>query len=149
MSAKLGSGRSIDEAQLVNGVVRVISERQVTPRLMLEKHWYLSDSWDTVNQDGSRSNTKFRQGIFVGTSLLGEKKLMDSVSIGWLVGFKPHTGDKATHNLGIGFAVEPYARVLGDGLEKNQPLPAGETAIRYKETNRTALIIFYTYTPNP
>jgi len=146
VSANLGKERSIEEAQLVNGTVRVTSERQVTPRLMLERHWYLSEGWDTKHEDGTLSNTKFRQGFFVGVSLLGDKKMMDAVSVGWLVGFKPNSNDKATHNLGLGIAVEPYSRVLGDGIEKNKPLPQGETSIRYKETNRTALIFFYTYT---
>lgn len=45
VSAKLGSEKSIDEAQLVNGIVRVTSERQVTPRLMLERHWYFKNDW--------------------------------------------------------------------------------------------------------
>lgn len=74
---------------------------------------------------------------------------MDSVSLGWIVAFKPNQGDKSTHNLGLGLAVEPYSRVLGDGIERNKALPSGETAIRYKETNRTAIVLFYTYTmPN-
>lgn len=137
VSAKLGRERSIEEAQLVNGIVRVTSERQVTPRLMLERHWYF---------DNDFSNKHFRQGLFVGLSLLGERKIMDSVSVGWLVAFKPNQGDKATHNLGLGLAVEPYSRVLGDGIQKNQPLPVGESSIRYKETNRTAIVLFYTYT---
>jgi hypothetical protein len=138
VSAKLGGERSIDEAQLVNGIVRVTSERQVTPRLMLERHWYFKD-W-------SADNPHFLQGIYIGASLLGDKKLMDSVSLGWIVAFKPNAGDKSTHNLGVGLAVEPYSRVLGDGIEKNKALPIGETSIRYKETNRTALVLFYTYT---
>lgn len=142
VSTKLGRrGDAIEEAQLVNGVIRVSSERDVVPRLMLERHWYFKTEW-------TDKNPHFRQGIFVGASLLGDKKLMDAVSLGWLVAFRPNTGDKVTHNLGIGLSVEPYSRVLGDGLEANKPLPTGETAIRYKEKNRMAVVVFYTFTPN-
>lgn len=139
VSTKLGRrGQAVEEAQLVNGIVRVVSERDVVPRLMLERHWYFTYDFN---------NPHFRQGIFVGASLLGDKKLMDSVSLGWLVAFKPNKGDSAIHNLGFGIAVEPYSRALGDGIEPNKPLPAGETAIRYKEKNRMAAVVFYTFTP--
>lgn len=137
VTTNLGRERSIQEAQLVNGIVRVTSERQVVPRLMLEKHWYFRDDW----------KGGYKPGMFVGASLLGERQVMDAVALGALVGFKPNSGTTTTHNLGIGIALQPYSRVLGDGLTKDQPLPAGETQIRYKETNRTALILFYTYTP--
>lgn len=138
VTTNLGKERSIQEAQLVNGNVRITSERQVVPRLMLEKHWYLSNDWK-----GS-----YKPGLFIGASLLGDRQVMDAVAFGFLAGFKPNPGTTTTHNLGIGIALQPYSRVLGDGLSKNQPLPAGETQIRYKETNRTALIFFYTYTPS-
>lgn len=137
VTTNLGKERSIQEAQLVNGIVRVTSERQVVPRLMLEKHWYLRDDW----------KGGYKPGLFVGASLLGDRQVMDAVALGFLAAFKPNSGTTTTHNLGIGIALQPYSRVLGDGLSKNQPLPAGETQIRYKETNRTALILFYTYTP--
>ncbi|PVX36798.1 hypothetical protein [Janthinobacterium sp. 78] len=138
VSTKLGKkGRALDEAQLVNGIVRVTSERDVVPRLMLERHWYLQDS----DFAGGMA------GVFVGTSLLGDKKLLDSVSLGLIWGFKPRGGNKVRHNIGVGIAVEPYSRTLGDGLEINAPLPAGETSIRYKERNRMAAVVFYTFTP--
>jgi hypothetical protein len=138
VSTKLGKrGSAIEEAQLVNGVVRVSSERDVVPRLMLERHWYFTERFD---------NLHFRQGVFVGASLFGDKKLMDSVTLGWLVAFKPNDGDKSTHNLGIGLSVEPYSKELGDGIKANQPLPTGENAIRYKEKNRLAITVIYTYT---
>jgi hypothetical protein len=104
---------------------------------LLERHWYLWDAW----WKGGKG------GIFVGTSLLGDKKLMDSVSLGFLWGFKPRGGDTTMHNLGFGIAVEPYSRALGDGIEANKALPTGETSIRYKEKNRMAAIVLYTFTP--
>jgi hypothetical protein len=139
VSTKAGRrGEAIDEAQLVNGVVRVTSERDVVPRLMLERHWYLTEN----------DHLGGKVGVFVGASLLGDKKLMDSVSLGFIWGFKPRGGLKERHNLGLGIAVEPYTRQLGDGIIANQPLPTGETSIRYKEKNRMAIVVFYTYTPN-
>lgn len=40
VTTKLGKrGEAIEEAQLVDGKVRVTSERDVVPRLMLERHW--------------------------------------------------------------------------------------------------------------
>lgn len=137
VTTNLGRERSIQEAQLVNGIIRVTSERQIVPRLMLEKHWFPSDTF--------HEGCKCKNGIFVGVSLLGDKQIMDAIALGYIAGFKPNT-DGSSHNLGVGFALQPYSRVLGDGLSKNQPLPVGETAIRYKETNRTSLIFFYTYT---
>jgi len=42
------------------------------------------------------------------------------------------TYGSSSWNFGIGLRVDPAAQVLGDGIVANQPLPAGETTIRFK-----------------
>jgi hypothetical protein len=134
--AKMGRERSIQEAQLVNGIVRVTSERQVMPMVVLERHWYF-------NPDRNSG-----WGTFLGVNLATQSNIIDGIGLGLIYGFKPSSKSNTTtsNNLGFGFAVQPFSRVLGDGIAKDQALPAGETAIRYKETNRTGFMLFYTYT---
>jgi hypothetical protein len=48
-------------------------------------------------------------------------------------------------NFGIGLRVDPKAQVLGDGVVANQPLPAGETAIRYKTEPRPGVMLLSSF----
>jgi hypothetical protein len=48
-------------------------------------------------------------------------------------------------NLGVGVLYDMNVRTLGDGIVENQPLPAGETEIRYKERSQSGLMILSSY----
>lgn len=69
-------------------------------------------------------------------------------ALGWMVGLHhpkldSHGNDTNTGswNLGIGLRVDPKAQVLGDGIVANQPLPVGETTIRYKTEPRLGIML--------
>jgi hypothetical protein len=65
-----------------------------------------------------------------------------------MVGLRhPHlmTNDTQSWNLGVGLRVDPGAKVLGDGIVINQPLPAGETAIRYKTEPRLGVMVLSSF----
>jgi len=52
---------------------------------------------------------------------------------------------KDSFNIGIGVVVDPSAKVLGDGITENQPLLAGETQVRFKETSQKGIFIMVSY----
>jgi hypothetical protein len=84
--------------------------------------------------------------------------VIDAYALGWMIGFRvpstwvqckkgdtscgntdtnhsswvPTYSGSSSWNFGVGFSVNPNAQTLGDGIIPNQPLPAGETSIRYK-----------------
>ncbi|MEW6597461.1 MAG: hypothetical protein AB1429_08195 [Pseudomonadota bacterium] len=49
-----------------------------------------------------------------------------------MVGVKPAPDNGTPITISLGYIWSPYVKVLGDGQHANQPLPAGETEIRYK-----------------
>ena len=61
-----------------------------------------------------------------------------------MFGFRRGEGE-GSFNLGVGVVVDPDTRVLGDGIVANQPLPAGETEIRYLEEMQTGLLILASF----
>jgi len=52
---------------------------------------------------------------------------------------------KDSFNIGIGLMMDPSAKILGDGITENQPLPAGETQVRLKETSQWGFLIMSSY----
>src|SRR5579864_3699052 len=55
--------------------------------------------------------------------------------------------DKSSWNFGIGLRVDPSARVLGDGIVANQPLPAGEATspVRTKTEPRAGVMLMSSF----
>ena len=69
-------------------------------------------------------------------------------AIGWMVGMRHPWDDptrKSSWNFGLGVRVTPAGKVLGDGINANQALPAGETAIRYKQEPRYGVMLMSTF----
>jgi hypothetical protein len=48
-------------------------------------------------------------------------------------------------NIGIGVMVNPNSQVLGDGIQKNQPLPTGETTVRLRKTTEMGYLVTFSY----
>jgi hypothetical protein len=51
----------------------------------------------------------------------------------------------STWNIGIGLRVDPQAKVLGDGITLNQPLPVGDT-LRIKTEPRLGVMLLSSVT---
>jgi hypothetical protein len=131
---------------------------------VLEAHYFLrnlsflENSWQRgpcSKTEGGTYCTQFAHGPFVaiqvggGTSAVpGDKDLVTSYALGWMIGLRhPHltTSDNASWNLGLGVRVDPNTKVLGDGIIANQPLPNGETVIRYKTEPRFGLMVMSSF----
>jgi hypothetical protein len=94
-----------------------------------------------------------------GTSVpSGNSGPITGYALGWMVGLhhaalapsktNPSTlVDTSTRswNLGIGLRVDPDAQVLGPGIVANQPLPAGETTIRYEKEARYGIMLLSSF----
>jgi hypothetical protein len=94
-----------------------------------------------------------------GTSVpSGNSGPITGYALGWMVGLHhPVWGPSKTNpstlvdtstrswNLGIGLRVDPNAQVLGDGIVANQPLPAGETTIRYEKEARYGIMLLSSF----
>ncbi|BBJ22873.1 hypothetical protein W01_08000 [Candidatus Nitrotoga sp. AM1P] len=47
--------------------------------------------------------------------------------------------------VGIGAVTDPNVKVPGAGIAKNQPLPTGESEIRYKEMSQWGVLILTSF----
>jgi len=159
-----GDRDRIDEASLINGIIRVSKESNVEARLMLETHYL----WEAQNVRflGVSDPRSWAWGPFVAMQP-GEADLIDSIGAGVLASFRrcispgatasASNGDaydcgdgdeekrRAAFNIGLGVIVDPNAKVLGDGLQPNHPLPEGETEIRFKETDQWGLLVLVSF----
>ena len=131
----LGSHDRIKSAGVVNGVVRVEEDDDVNLRVMLELHRFMY----TSKKDG-----RFGIGPFVGVQN-GEDHAIEAFALGVMFGFR-YPGETKSLNIGFGGVVDPSVQILGDGLEADQPLPKGESEIRYKTTEQWGVICVTSFT---
>lgn len=61
---------------------------------------------------------------------------------GWKDGQLPAEANAFT--LGVGVVFDLNVKTLGDGIHANQPLPEGETEVRFKEKSRPSLMLMFT-----
>lgn len=126
-----------------NGIVRVDGDANTTANLILESHYFFTHGESPKN---------WGYGPFVAIQP-GTQNIIESVGAGLMVGFKRSSivatdlgrdrGD--SFNIGLGMMINPHAQVLGDGITKNQVLPAGETAIRLKTTTELGWLFVFSY----
>ncbi|MBN8886955.1 MAG: hypothetical protein J0I77_14635 [Rudaea sp.] len=148
VSKALGT-HPIDSASVVNGIVRVDDSRTTRPLIAFEAHRYLY-SGSTANDTRT-----FANGPFVSVQTGSDSSSLASFGIGWMFGWsdpvgagtKSFTADgEQQHslmgwNLGIGIMLESQSKRLGDGLQANQPLPSGESQIRYKTASGKSVFL--------
>lgn len=137
----IGTSDRISDAELVNGIVRVRDENNGVARIMLESHYLF-----VQNRRGpfGTPSGRWGHGPFIALQP-GTDDIIEAIGIGWMLGFRrpvPPDGEDTgqSFNLGFGIVVDPNTRILGDGIVANQPLPDGETAIRYQEQMQTGIL---------
>lgn len=167
----------VEEASVVNGIVRVSKETNTSARVMLETHYLFEANRRKFLAVGDPWNWGW--GPFVAIQP-GSEDLIETLGGGFLVSFRrcispgadlPVTvaaadeqrdgkapterktedcaGDaekrRGAFNVGVGVVLDPSARVLGDGLAANEPLPPGETDIRFKETDQWGVLVLFSF----
>jgi hypothetical protein len=121
---------------------------------MLETHYLFKPIGKLFGYFDVLENTKesksWGHGPFVGIQP-GSQNIIEAVAIGWMLAFRRPENmatdltQNSSFNLGIGFVVDPKTQVLGDGIAANQPLPTGETQIRFKDTAQYGLLFMSSF----
>ncbi len=138
-----GGLNRVEDAEVVNGIVRITNERDVIPRLMLETHYFFVPQKNRFF--GLLSGDKmWGWGPFVGLQN-GSEDIIEAIGVGLMLGFKRGQDSPQSFNIGLGAIVDPSVKVLGDGIRKDEPLPEGETQIRYKHTDQWGFLIITSY----
>ncbi|NWG90986.1 MAG: hypothetical protein HXY21_00555, partial [Parvularculaceae bacterium] len=157
----LGKNDRVSEATLVGGppgIVRVTNQDNVRARIMLESHYFFTPpdarafgafgpknpSAAQIKGDGAAPEpAKWGIGPFVALQP-GTENIIEAIGMGLMVGFR--RGDSGdSFNIGVGVAFDPNTRTLGEGIVAGQPLPPGETDIRYLEQEQFGLLFLSSY----
>ena len=147
MTMDPGPPDRVDDAALVNGIVRVGKQANHRPRVLFETHyfWRLVSEATTVGFRGEDVSVQAADiGIGPFAAIQGsDEELLESFAIGGMVGFK--RDERSSFNIGFGVALDPTVKVLGDGIRPNEPLPAGEETLRFKEEPRWSYLVLVSF----
>ncbi len=149
---KAGKRDLVQEASLdANGIVRIDRDNNTTANLILESHYFFTPDLNFLGMK-SVGPRDWGVGPFIAVQP-GTENIIQSVGAGLMFGFKRSQiiapdlardrGD--SFNIGLGVMVNPNAKVLGDGITKNQPLPAGETSVRLRTTTEMGWLVTFSY----
>jgi len=138
-----GRGPGRVTASVVNNVVRVSSDITDGPRIFLEAHYYPEFIPFTTKSGnfGWGPFATFETGAGGSTSSTG----LTGFGLGIMAGFKVSNTSSSGFNVGVGYLWEGNVQTLGDGIIANQPLPTGETQVRYKNRSVGALAVLFSY----
>lgn len=147
LSVAFNRGSSISNAEVINGLVRVTEETPAVARIVLETHYlFTCANGEKGNWCGKGSHLESSgHGPFLAIQP-GQADLIQAIGMGWMLAFRHKEGDTKSWNIGLGYMVDPKVKVLGDGIVANQPLPAGETQVRFKITARYSWFLVSSYT---
>jgi hypothetical protein len=151
----LGKSDRITEADIVSGNrIAVKKERNDFARVLFEAHYFFTPP-DTkilgtyyncaIQCDASRPRD-FGFGPFVAVQP-SQNEIIDAIAFGLMVGFKqPAVGTSGSSwNFGVGAIIDPSVKTLAPGFRGGQPLPAGETQIRFTERSEWGLILMSSF----
>jgi len=140
LTADLGKRDRIGEATVVGGVVRVEDANNANARIMLESHYFFKPRSGFLGVGSGM----WGAGPFVALQP-GTDEIIEAIGLGLMVGFRRSAESTESFNLGVGLVVDPNVRVLGDGIREGQPIPAGETGVRYKETSQKGVLVIASF----
>jgi hypothetical protein len=131
-----------------NRIVRITREDVNTVSYLLEAHYFFTPDVAFLGID-RLSKGNWGIGPFVAVQASSDKAL-SGIGFGLMLGFRQLIIDPApisglSWNIGIGALYDPSVTVLGAGIIPNQPLPAGEAAIRTVEVGSWGLVVLTSF----
>jgi opacity protein-like surface antigen len=152
----LGTHDRIKAATVANGIVRVTEEDNVRARLLLESHYFFlpnatffglkPNDWGVgpfIALQGGPEDIV--QGVGGGLMIGLKRVRTDPDSRGGVPDGKSADVDGSSFNLGFGVFYDLGVQTLGDGIAANQPLPPGETEIRFAKRSQSGFIILSSF----
>jgi hypothetical protein len=162
-------GARVGNVSVVNNIVRVDdASNNVNISFVVEAHYFLQ-SWNLKlsryekeaceqGRPFTLNCTQLAHGPFVAMEFGGGTSAstvgsgpVSGYAMGWMVGMRhlnqPANYGPSSWNFGLGLRVTPNAKVLGDGIVANQPLPPGENAnpVRTKAEPRYGVMLMSTF----
>jgi hypothetical protein len=141
----LGENDRVTEAELVAGLVRVTNEDNVRARIMLESHYFFAPDDDLLGiANNTGAGKEWGIGPFVALQP-GTDEIIEAIGMGVMVGFKRSRDSSNSFNIGVGIVYDPNTKTLGPDIINGQPLPPGETEIRFLEQDQVGLLVLSSF----
>ena len=147
MAATVWADDRVEEAEVVEGIVRVNKTTNHQARVLLETHyfWRWKDEEVPIEVDGERQVIDVADigiGPFAAIQSSGDE-ILEAIGMGVMVGFKRDS--RSSFNVGGGVLLDPAVKTLADGIRANEPLPPGESAVRFQEEPRWGLLVLASF----
>jgi hypothetical protein len=134
----ISSGDLITEAAVVDGVVRATKDESERAIAILEGHNYLK----ACQGDGAKRGC----GPYLGV-IADSNDVLAGVSLGFMFGWKSEQDPSSQgFSIGLGALLQNDIKDLADGFSENEPLPPGESDVRFVEKGRWSAVLFATRT---
>lgn len=139
LTVGIGEKPCVESASIVEGYVRVDKERDATATVMLESHYFFE------MPPIGKNKKEWGLGPFVAIQPGGSDEIIEAFGIGAMIGFRREPKGTSSWNFGVAYIVDPSVKVLGDGFEENEPPPANETEVRFKEVADTGILVIVSF----
>jgi hypothetical protein len=138
MTFDTGENKRVEAASVdANGIVRVDQVLDTPARIMLESHYFFQ----------LKNNDKAGLGPFMALQP-GSDEIINALGLGLMLGFRRDTTSQS-FNLGLGYAVDPRSKILGEEFIEGELAPKAPdgTAIpvRYKTTQQGGLLLLFSF----
>lgn len=155
-----GGGDAVEKASLVgtNKIVRVDEEGDMRPQMFLEMHVFFAnfggdrmeswrgyrkrkvEAWKQATGEKGEAPAMMDEdeaplrgfGPFIAVQG-GDDEVINALALGVMWGFRRDAKADNSVNVGFGLSFDPSVQVLGHGIKEGQPLPPGETELRFKK----------------
>ena len=147
MTATISGDDRVEEAELVENIVRVKSTTNHRPRVLLETHYFWQWKADDATVNVAGRPVTIRQadigvGPFVAIQTSGED-ILEAFGMGVMWGFRRE--GSSSFNIGAGFLLDPKVKMLGSDVVPNEPLPQGESEVRLEEKPRWGFLTLVSF----
>ncbi len=138
----------VTEAEVENGMIRLKKEQSLFGEIMLETHKFWSIKTKPYENRFIKveSNT-IGIGPFLGILMdSGSDTMINAISSGIMVGFRPDTSSSNSLNIGIGLTARFKINELRGDLSLDKALPDGVNEIKYQETAKLGVTVVFSFT---
>jgi hypothetical protein len=155
---KVSGPDRVTEAAVVNGRIVVLGDQNTIAGVVLETHalsFPIVRRWAVQRKSGGFYVTDRRPcegaaafpvvavGPFAALRV-GDSQIVQSFGAGLMFGFRIKETDQSL-NLGVAYMLQPQVKTLATGFADGQPLPAGETAVRFRIRSSRALALVLSF----
>jgi len=137
----VGAHDRVKKASIIDDIVRIEDAKNTRARVMFESHYFFKPKRRLLGLEPDMWGI----GPFIAAQP-GSDEIIEAIGFGIMLGFRRDPVKSESFNVGLGWVMDPNTQILGDGINKNQPLPGNEKDIRYKQDSQAGIMGIISFT---